>query len=159
MAHYNDYDPAEEARNKAAHETWMNTVEAEIELIIGLSPAERQAANREYEELTGNDPVESYYSDRETYEAIEKKHRTGITLRNMSWREAQVFAEPIRIAHPDQNVSLYTKGPKGSWIGYTTWNDQMEMFFGYEVYTPYGEVLKRERNEYAEAEGIPMAWE
>jgi hypothetical protein len=159
MAHYNDYDPTEEARNKAAHEAFLDQVEAEIELIIGLSPAERQAANREYEELTGKDPVESYYSDRETYEAIEKKHRTGITLRNMSWREAHIFTEPIRIAHPDQNVSLYTRGEKGSWIGYTTWNDQMKMFFGYEVYTPYGEVLKREANEYAEAEGIPMAWE
>jgi hypothetical protein len=159
MAHYNDYDPTEEARNKAAHEAFLDQVEAEIELIIGLSPAERQAANREYEELTGKDPVESYYNDRETYEEIEKKHRTGITLRNMSWREAHIFTEHIRIAHPDQNVSLYTRGEKGSWIGYTTWNDQMKMFFGYEVYTPYGEVLKREANEYAEAEGIPMAWE
>jgi hypothetical protein len=159
MAHYNDYDPAEEARNKAAHEKWMNTVEAEIELIVGLSPAERQVSDREYLKLTGNDPVWSYYNDRETYEEIENKYRTKITLRDISWREAQVFAEPIRIAHPDQNVSLYTKGPKGSWIGYTTWSDQMEMFFGYDVFTPYGAKLKRERNEYAEAEGIPMAWE
>ena len=159
MAHYNDYDPAEEARNKAAHEAFLDSVEAEIELIVGLSPAERQVADREYLKLTGNDPVWSYYNDRETYEKIENKYRTKLTLRNMSWREAHIFTEPIRIAHPDQNVSLYTRGPKGSWIGYTTWNDQMKMFFGYEVYTPYGEKLKAEANEYAEAEGIPMAWE
>lgn len=160
MAHYNDYeDPREEARNRAAHEAWLDRVEPEIELIVGLSPLQRAAANREYEELTGRDSTTSYYDDRETLEAVERKHRTGITLRGISWREAQVFAEPIRIAHPEENVSLYTEGPGGSWIGYTTWRDQMTMYFGYQVYTPYGEVLKAEAEAWAELEGIPGAWE
>lgn len=156
MAHYNDYDPAEEARNKADHDAFMDRRESQIKISVGLSPAERLVADREYLNQTGNDPVWSYYNDRETYEEIEKKYRTEIVLRDTTWLEAQVFAEPIRIAYPGQCVSLYGGN---SFIGNTTWNDQMKMFFGYPVYTPYGEKLKAEANEYAEAEGIPMAWE
>jgi hypothetical protein len=138
------------------HDEFMDRREEEIKLVLSLSPAERLLADRDYLKQTGNDPVWSYFNDRETYNEIEKKYRTEVVLRDTTWREAQVFAEPIRIAHPDRNVTLYGGG---SFIGNTTWNDQMKMFFGYEVYTPYGEKLKQEANEYAEAEGIPMAWE
>lgn len=147
MAHYEDQAQRE-------YQEFMDRIEPEVTITIGPDANGTKAIAQEYFELTGTD---NPYEHRELHEELYRKHRISLTLRGVSLNEAQAFAEPLRIAHPDQCVSLST--PDGSWIGNTTWNDQMEMFFGYPVYTPYGEKLKRERNEYAEAEGIPMAWE
>lgn len=133
---------------------FMNRVEPEIHIIIGLDELARKVAEAEYLEATGTD---NPFEHRDLHDEISSKYQTRITLREISWREAEAFVEPLRIAHPDQNVSLYTKS--GSWIGHTTWNDQMKMFFGYPVYTGYGEKLKAERLAQAEADGTQMAWE
>ena len=143
-----------ETQAQREYREFMDRIQPEITVHISPDANGIKAAAQEYFELTGTD---NPFEHRELNEEIYRKHKTTLTLRDISLHEAQAFAEPIRIAHPDQCVSLST--PDGSWIGNTSWKDQMEMFFGYEVYTPYGERLKRERNEYAEAEGIPMAWE
>lgn len=153
MAHYED-EIIDQAQAQAEHDEFMNRVEPEIHIIIGPDSLAQKAAAQEYLETTGTD---NPFEHRDLHDEIWSKYQTRITLRDISWNEANAFAEPLRIAHPDQNVSLYTKG--GSWIGHTTWNDQMTMFFGYPVYTSYGEKLKAEANAHAEANGIPMAWE
>lgn len=139
----------------AEYQTWMNTTQKEIILSISNDCNQRRAIDEQYFAVTGSD---NPYDNLDYYRALEKEHRTEIVLKDMSWKEAQIFAEPIRIAHPDQCISL--SSPDGSsFIANVSWNDQMKMFFGYEVFTAYGEKLKKEANEYAETNGIPMAWE
>jgi len=138
-----------------SHDNFMNTREEKIILSIGLDEYRRREVEDEYLDRSGSD---NPYHDYDLYRKIEAAHRTEIVLRGMTWHEAQVFAEPIRIAHPDQNITLYNPD-YSSFIGNTTWNDQMKMFFGYPVFTPYGEKLKAEANLHAEINGIAMAWE
>lgn len=55
--------------------------------------------------------------------------------------EAETWAEPLRRSHPDRNVNInwHPAGHEsGSFIGYTTWNDQMEMYPEYPVFTQPG---------------------
>tara|TARA_B100000497_G_scaffold111980_1_gene132472 strand:- start:389 stop:889 length:501 start_codon:yes stop_codon:yes gene_type:complete len=56
-------------------------------------------------------------------------------------KEAETWAEPLRRSHPDRNVNIVWH-PAGheqrSFIGYTSWNDQMEMYPEYPVFTQPG---------------------
>lgn len=60
--------------------------------------------------------------------------------------QACAWAEPIRIAHPEECLNIYSDldQPKGrnSFICNTTWNCQMDEYPHNEVYTPMGEKLK-----------------
>ena len=67
---------------------------------------------------------------------------TTFRLETCSEKEAETWAEPIRIAFPDCHVNIEWAG--GSFICYTTWEDQMKEFIGYRVFTPMGERLKAE---------------
>jgi len=133
---------------------WMNTKQSEVKVSISPSPLECRAINDEYKRLTGSD---NYYDDRDLHDSLYNKHRKEIILENVSLKEAQAFAEPIRIANPDQCVSLYTG--KNSFIGNTTWNDQLQMFFEYETYTPIGRRIMKQRKAEANAQGVIASWE
>ena len=133
---------------------WMNEKQTEVKISISPSPFECRAINDEYKRLTGSD---NYYDDRDLHDFLYNKYRKEIILENISLKEAQAFSEPIRIANPDQCVSLYTG--QNSFIGNTTWNDQLKMFFEYETYTEIGKHIMSKRKKEANAMGIQASWE
>jgi len=123
---------------------------------LTLSPSEEvyDKIRKTYFEKTGSD---NYYDHREIWDSIYKEHQFSLELKNSSFKEAQVFAEPIRISHPDQCVSLY--GSDNSFIGNTSWADQLKMFFEYETYTEVGKSIMEKRKAEAEAAGEVASWE
>jgi hypothetical protein len=135
-----------------AHEKFMNTREEKITISIGADPYQRREIEEEYLDRTGTD---NPYHDMDLYREIERSHTTRIVLRDTTWQEAQAFAEPIRIAHPEQCVTLYAGN---SFIGNTSWKDQMDMFWEYPVYTPYGQKLRTDRMQLAEVLGQTASW-
>jgi hypothetical protein len=133
---------------------WMNEKQSEVIVSISPSPLECKIINDEYKRLTGSD---NYYEDRELHDSLYNRYRKEIILENVSLNEAQAFVEPIRIANPDQCVSLYTG--KNSFIGNTTWNDQLQMFFEYPTYTEVGKKIMAKRKTEANSQGVIAAWE
>ena len=133
---------------------WMNQKQSEVRIHISPSAFETQFINEEYKRKTGTD---NYYDFPEIHDSIRERFRRVITLQDITLNEAQAFAEPIRIAHPDQCVSLYAG--ENSFIGNTTWNDQLEMFFEYPTYTEIGKEIMTKRKAEAEAQGVKASWE
>jgi hypothetical protein len=125
-------------------------------ILISISPNENgiQSMQRKYKEITGTD--DSFF-DRDLHLELYRENCQRITLENVSMHEAQIFAEPLRIANPDQCVSLY--GSDSHFIGNTSWNDQMKMFFEYPTYTEYGTYLANKRQEEAKKLNIKASWE
>lgn len=133
----------------------MNSIQKQVKVV--LSPSKEQFAQirAEYFAQTGSS---NYYDNRELFDSMVEAARTTWELNDVTFKQAQVFAEPIRIAHPDQCVSLYNE-EAGSFIGNTSWNDQVKMFWEYPVYTLEGEKVMQERSEDAKAQGLIVAWE
>jgi len=125
-------------------------------LTVSLTPSPLAYAEirREYQVRTGTDNT---YDHPEIWNELVKRRRVDLVLENVSFDEAQAFAEPIRIAHPDQNVNIYDGN--GSFIGNTSWNDQMKMFWEYPVYTEYGNFLRDNRIAEAKTLGTVASWE
>lgn len=123
---------------------------------ISLTPSKDTMIHvrRDYQNITGTDNTYEFPDLwRDLYVIACSEHTyEGITL-----EEAQALAEPIRIAQPDRHVNIYTT--KGDFIGNTTWNDQMKMFWEYPVYTPEGERLRDERMAEAAVKGLIASWE
>ena len=124
--------------------------------IISLNPSYSEATQirSEYLKITNTDDTWEFndlWRDLYKVACTESTHE-GITL-----DEAQALAEPIRIAHPDQNVNIYNS--KGDFIGNTTWNDQMKMFWEYPTYTEEGKRLREERMAEAAVKGLIASWE
>lgn len=138
----------------AEYNQWMNQKQSEVKITISPSALECQIINDEYKRQTGSD---NYYDNREKHDEIYARYRKEIILKDVSLNEAQAFAEPIRIANPDQCVSLYTG--ENSFIGNTSWNDQLEMFFEYPTYTEVGKRIMAERKAEANANGVIASWE
>jgi len=138
----------------AEYTKWMNETQKEVTIAISPSALECQFINAEYERLTGST---NYYDFPEKHDEIRNRYRKVITLSDVSLNEAQAFAEPIRIAHPEQCVSLYTG--QNSFIGNTSWNDQLEMFFEYPTYTEIGKQIMEKRKTEANAMGVQASWE
>jgi hypothetical protein len=136
------------------YKKWMNVKNEEVRISISLSSLEVELVNKEFKSLIGSD---NYYDNPDLHDSISKKLRKEIILKNVSLHEAQAFAEPIRIAYPDQCVSLYTG--KNSFIGNTTWNDQLKMFFEYPTFTEIGKSIMEIRKAEANAQGIQASWE
>ena len=132
---------------------WMNKVQETV--IIQLSPTteQYQLALAEYEALTGTD---NPYEHRTIYNDIVRTYWTEWVHNGISLKQAQAIAEPIRIAHPDQNVNICAGK---SFIGNTSWNDQLKMFFEYETYTEEGAAIMFARQKEAAQLGIKAAWE
>jgi hypothetical protein len=126
------------------------------ELFISLSPNDHvmNQIREEFEKITGHDNI---YEDRDLWD---KLYRNGcVTTRheNISFEEAEVIAEPIRIDNPNQNINVTDK--KGSFIGHVTWKDQMAFFFEYPTYTQRGLALARLRQAEAVEQGVIASWE
>ena len=136
------------------YNNWMKQKQSEVKISISPSALEYKTINAEYKLQTGSD---NYYDNRDLHDEITNRFRKEIILKDVSLNEAQAFAEPIRIAHPDQCVSLYTGN--NSFIGNTTWNDQIEMFFEYPTYTEEGKQIMAKRKVEANAKGVLAAWE
>jgi type IV secretory pathway component VirB8 len=133
---------------------WMNQKQSEVKITVSPSSIEHKMIMAEYQAQTGSD---NYYDNREVYDEIYNRFRKEIILENVSLNEAQAFAEPIRIANPDQCVSLYTS--KNSFIGNTTWNDQLQWFIEYPTYTEVGKHIMAKRKAEANAQGVMASWE
>ena len=133
---------------------WMNQKQSEVKITVSPSSVEHKMIMAEYQSKTGSD---NYYDNREVYDEIYNRFRKEISLEDVSLNEAQAFAEPIRIAYPDQCVTLYTG--TNSFIGNTSWNDQLKMFFEYPTFTLIGERIMANRKTEANAQGVIAAWE
>jgi isocitrate lyase len=134
----------------------MNKKHSEVKITVSPSSIERKLIRDEYQSKTGSDNF--IRKNREVYDEIYNRFLKEISLEDVSLNEAQAFAESIRIAYPDQCISLaYGKLPNSGFIGNTTWNDQLRMFFEYETYTPIGKRIMEKRKAEANAQGIEAA--
>jgi len=133
----------------------MNSIQKQVR--ISLSPSQEQYAQirAEYLVKTGSD---NYYDFPDIFDQMVKDVRQEWTLENVTFTQAQAFAEPIRIANPDQCVTLYND-KNGSFIGNTTWNDQIKMFWEYPVYTEQGAEIMLMRQTEAADQGLIASWE
>ena len=95
----------------------------------------------------------------EWYNEMYKSLVVQVVLKDISFRQAQTIAEPWRMANPKGFANIWEEA-SNSFIGNTNWHDQMEMFWGYETFTPEGAAAAFARNEEAMAEGIiGPSWE
>ena len=136
-----------------SYQEFMHQKNEEVRISISLSNLERKAV----EELMSFTGSGSYYDNPEYYKEVENRFKKEIILKNVSFHEAQTFAEPIRIANPDQCVSIYAGD--NSFIGNTSWNDQLKMFFEYPTFTEIGKSIMEARQAEANAQGIQASWE
>jgi hypothetical protein len=95
----------------------------------------------------------------EWYRELYNSMIVEVPVKGVSFRQAQAIAEPWRMANPKGFANIADPA-SNSFIGNTTWHDQMEMFWGYETFTPEGAAAAFARNEEAKALGIPgPSWE
>ena len=137
-----------------SYQKFMNDIRKVLTITLSPSTPEAQAARAEYEALTGTDNT---YEHNEIWERIYNSYSKTWVYSDMSLRTGQEIAENIRIAHPDQCVSLHTDDK--CFIGNTTWNDQMKMFWEYETYSVTGTALAKKRKAEADALGLIAAWD
>lgn len=128
------------------YNNWMNSIQSEV--LIKLSPSEAKVR----EIMSKVDPK----SDYELWRSMIDAAYTVYPYKNISLLEAQKIAEPIRIANPSQHVSIYAGK---SFIGNTTWNDQMKMFWEYPTFTEEGAKLAGERKAECDLLGKVASWE
>ena len=133
----------------------MNQIQKKVTITLSPAASNYSKINAEYLEMTGTDNI---FEHRDLYNSIEEKYRQTWVLNDITFTEAQAFAEPIRIANPDQHVSLYNYDTN-SFIGNTTWNDQVKMFWEYPVYTEEGASIMSMRSSIAQEAGELVAWE
>jgi hypothetical protein len=129
------------------------TVYPEICVFLSPSKEDYQKISAEFKAATGSD---NPYDNKDLHDEIYRKYMRKDVLNNCTLYDAQVYAEPIRIQHPDRNVSITANK---AYIGNTTWEDQMQMFFEYEVYTPEGKKLQEEARIRAKAENRVASFE
>jgi hypothetical protein len=125
----------------------------EVKIVLSPSTADYKLIRDNYE-LTGTDNTYEYP---EVWAALVESYTKTLIVENISIREAEAIAEPIRIMFPDQHVNLY--GSDNSFIGNVTWNDQLKMFWGYPTYTEIGKSIMAKRTEEQAALGIQPSWE
>jgi hypothetical protein len=127
---------------------------SEVKIVLSPSPAQYQDARYRYSEITGTDNT---YENPNIWDSLLEARRSTLVLENVSMKEAEAVAEPIRIMFPDQCVTLY--GSDSSFIGNVTWNDQLKMFWGYPTYTKAGKAIMSKRMEEQAALGIQPSYE
>jgi len=81
-----------------------------------------------------------------------------MTFNDMSFNEVQAMIEHIRIANPNEGMSIHNLD-RSSFIGNVTWADQMEMFWEYPTYTPEGARLASLRKAEQDAKGVMSSCE
>jgi|LakMenEpi03Aug12_release.lakeMendotaPanAssembly.Ray.scaffolds.fasta_scaffold308431_1 hypothetical protein len=97
------------------------------------------------------------YEYPELWDGLVKSYTKTLIVENISIKDAEAIAEGIRMMFPDQHVNLY--GSDDSYIGNTTWNDQLNMFWGYPTYTPAGKAVMAKRMAEQAEKGILPSWE
>lgn len=127
---------------------------AEVKVVVSPSSKGYAEARSRYEAETG---TTNTYTFNDVWESIIAEYKTTLVLDNVSMEEAEAFTEPIRIAFPDQHVSLY--GSDNSFIGNVTWADQLKMFWGYPTYTEIGKAIMEKRTADQAALGVQPSWE
>ena len=133
----------------------MNSIQKQVKVVLSPSSEQYAQIRAEYFAQTGSN---NYYDNSELFDSLVEAVKTTWELNDITFKQAQVFAEPIRIAHPDQCVSLYNE-EAGSFIGNTSWNDQFSMFWEYPVYTEEGARIMALRQQEAEEQGLIASWE
>ena len=98
------------------------------------------------------------FSNRDEIDERYKEVQRTLVFTDLSFLEVQAEIEHIRIANPDEGTSIHTED-NNSFIGNTTWSDQMEMFWEYPTYTPQGAKIAAERKAEQDAKGILASWE
>jgi hypothetical protein len=123
---------------------------------VKLYPSQREyeKIRSAYNEVHGNDNT---LEDDDLWNSLVRKYTSEMNLHDVTLEEAEIFAEPIRISHPDQCVTI--SYGENSFIGYTSWTDQMEMFWEYPVYTEGGKVAKTWRKRIAEEKEYIASYE
>lgn len=137
-----------------SYKEFKSKVHSWVSIYLTPGPNEYAIINAEYLKLTGTD---NRWEHSEIYTQLVKQHTEFLNYTNMSLEQADIIAEPIRIAYPNRNLSIATSDT--SFIGHVTWDDQMEMFFEYPTYTNYGSSLAKQRQEEAKKLGIKATWE
>ena len=137
-----------------SYQKFQNDIRKKLTVTMSPSTPEAQAARAEYEALTGTDNT---YTHSDIWDRIYSSYSKTWVYYSMSLKQVQAIAEPLRIANPDQCVSIHTDDK--CFIGNTTWNDQMKMFWEYETYTPEGAAIAKARKEVCDAEGKIAAWD
>jgi len=137
-----------------SYQKFQNDIRKTLTVTMSPSTPEAQAARAEYEALTGTDNT---YTHSDIWDRIYSSYQKQWVYENMSLKQVQAIAEPLRIANPDQCVSIHTDDK--CFIGNTTWNDQMKMFWEYETYTPQGAAIAKARKTVCDAEGKIAAWD
>lgn len=125
---------------------WMHEKQEAVRVRLSPSPRDYAKISAQFD----------YYKHSDAYKEEENKCATTWSLTDVSLHEAQTYAEPLRIAHPDQCVSLYAGD---SFIGNTSWTDQMEMFWEYPVYTEAGRMAQTMRRRVASEKGLCASYE
>jgi len=127
---------------------------SEVKIVLSPSPAQYQDARYRYSEITGTDDT---YENPNIWDSLIETRTTTLVLENVSIKEAEAVAEPIRMMFPDQNVNIISAN--GDFVGNVTWNDQLKMFWGYPTYTEIGKSIMAKRTEEQAALGIQASWE
>lgn len=126
----------------------------QVKIVLSPSTEEWKSIRFQYEQLTG---TTNTYDKPEVWNELVEKFTKTLIVENISLKEAEVIAEPIRIMFPAQHVNIY--GDDNSFIGNVTWNDQMKMFWEYPTYTDLGNKLKEARMAEAKGLGLIASWE
>jgi len=128
------------------------------EVIITYSPELRREVSQAIDaqaEILATEDKGKWEWVRDLYDSM----KIEVPMKGISFRQAQAIAEPWRMANPKGFANIIEK-ESNSFIGNTTWEDQMDMFWGYETFTPEGEAAAFARNEEAKALGIiGPSWE
>ena len=127
---------------------------SEVKIVLSPSPAQYQDARTRYSEITN---VHEISENPNIWDSLIEARTATLVLENISIREAEAVAEPIRIMFPDQHVNIY--GNDNSFIGNVTWNDQLKMFWEYPTYTEIGKSIMAKRTKEQDALGIQSSWE
>jgi hypothetical protein len=127
----------------------MNSIQKQVKVVLSPSREQYSQIRAEYFAQTGSN---SYYDNSELFDSLVKSVQKEWVLNDITFKQAQVFAEPIRIAHPTQCVSLYNE-ETDSFIGNTSWNDQVSKFWEYPVYTEEGARIMLTRKDVAQENG------
>jgi len=127
---------------------------SEVKIVLSPSPAQYQDARYRYSEITGTDDT---YENPNIWDSLIETRTTTLVLENVSIKEAEAVAEPIRMMFPDQNVNIISAN--GDFVGNVTWNDQLKMFWGYPTYTEIGKSIMAKRKAEQDALGIQSSWE
>jgi hypothetical protein len=133
----------------------MNTIQKQVRVVLSPSQLQYVQIRANFMAKTGST---NYYDNPDLFDSLVKSSQKEWLLNEITFTQAQCFAESIRITHPDQCVSLYND-ENNSFIGNTSWNDQFKMFWEYPVYSEEGASIMLMRKLEASEKNLVASWE